>query len=234
MAGIKIYGTLINDTGEPIAYLDQIYNRSGSKNVETIIDDKIKAIDIPEYVLPAATNTTLGGVKIGNHLMVHDGLISVYDARDDQKGVISETKVKGLAQGKLLDALSEFTGQSEAAPEEGEDSAHPFFPEYAKLVAFGSWAMTDDAFEIFKSKMDEPPLEEYANIKDGTITIGKVSIKPLTTHQSLANYQTKTEAANTYATKTDLQNLATRVETLENVECMTEQDARDMVARIFK
>lgn len=233
MAQTKIYATLVNDTNEPIAYLDQIYDRAGT-SLETIIDNKIKEIDIPEYVLPAATNTTLGGVKIGNHLIVQDGLISVCDARDDQKGVISETKVKGLAQGKLLDALSEFTGQSEAEPDEGEESAHPFFPEYAKLVAFGSWAMTDGAFETFRAKMEEQALEEYANIKNGTITIGEASIKPLTSHQSLASYQTKTEAANTYATKTDLTSLSTRVTTLENVECMTEQEARDIVKEIFK
>lgn len=176
MADIKIYGTLKNDTGEPIAYASQIYDITGKKTILQIIDEKIQAIDFPEYKLPAATNDTLGGVIIGNHLMVHDGLISVYDAADDRKGVISETKVKGLAQDNLLTALSEFTGQTEKEPEEGEESAHPFFPEYAKLVAFGSWAMTDGAFAIFKAKMDEPALKDFVSISDNTITIGEDSL----------------------------------------------------------
>ena len=233
MAQTKIYATLVNDTDEPIAYLDQIYDRAGT-SLETIIDNKIKEIKFPEYVLPAATNETLGGVKIGNHLMVHEGLISVYDATDERKGVISESKVKGLAQDNLLTALSEFTGQTEKEPDEGEESAHPFFPEYAKLVAFGTWAMTDGAFETFRAKMEEQALEEYANIKNDTITIGEVSIKPLTSHQSLASYQTKTEAANTYATKIALTTLSERVDALEKEEYMTEQEARDIVKEIFK
>ncbi len=38
--------------------------------------------------------------------------------------------------------------------------------------------------------------------KDGVITLGAATIKPLTQHQSLANYLTKTAAADTYLTKT--------------------------------
>lgn len=40
------------------------------------------------YTLPAATNTTLGGVKVGENLTVDNGVISVRNADDVNKGVV--------------------------------------------------------------------------------------------------------------------------------------------------
>lgn len=41
MAQISIYGTLVNDTGEPIANADQIYDRESGKMLSEIIRDGI-------------------------------------------------------------------------------------------------------------------------------------------------------------------------------------------------
>lgn len=48
-----------------------------------------------------------------------------------------------------------------------------------------------------------------ANISDGTITIGKNSITPLTEHQDLSAYLTSADASNTYAKKTDIPSAVT-------------------------
>ena len=48
MANIKIYGTLLNDTKEPIAYASQIVDEETGKNVLELISDA--ASDANEYM----------------------------------------------------------------------------------------------------------------------------------------------------------------------------------------
>ena len=155
MAEIKIYGTLVNDTAEPIAYIDQIYNRAGTKNLETIIDDKISAIKFPEYELPEATSDTLGGIRLGKYLKEdpnNRGHITVDTALDSLPGVISETRVTSLANTAIYEAVLAFCGEGEPK-EEGEEDK---YPELRPLLQFGTWIFTTPgSFEAFEAKMSE-------------------------------------------------------------------------------
>lgn len=50
MADIKIYGTLKNDTGEAIAYADEVIERKSGRNVAELLAASTGGADMSEYV----------------------------------------------------------------------------------------------------------------------------------------------------------------------------------------
>lgn len=204
------------------------------QGVKAAMGDAIGAI--PEYTLPKASQTVMGGVLVGDNISVSgSGVISVPVATPATAGVITETRVGEIANVKIKEAINQFVGE---APE-----------AFDTLQEIGTWiGEHEDAYELLvnavTNKADKATtLAGYgitdAKIEGGKITLGNQTITPLTQHQSLANYLTTAAASSTYATKTDLNAKAAKsdVESLktkvESLEYMTDTEAEAMVAEIF-
>lgn len=155
------------------------------------------------YTLPTASTSVLGGVKIGTNVAISDGAISV-----DLSGKVDKISGKGLSSNDYttsektkLAGLSNYTLPIASASALGGIK----IGSNLSISADGVLSATQGAVDLSAYAKKATTLAGYgiadAKISNGTITLGAASIKPLTAHQSLADYAKTVDIASTYATK---------------------------------
>ena len=164
------------------------------------------------YVLPAPTASTIGGVKAGNNVTIsEDGTISAIQGKVDlspyaktadvntalnkKADVATTLKGYGITDAKIANGVITL-GTNTITPL----TQHQSLAEYAKSA---------DMNTALGKKADvATTLKGYgitdAKIAGGVITLGANTITPLTQHQSLAAYAKSADVENTYAKKADL------------------------------
>lgn len=169
------------------------------------------------YSLPTASETTLGGVKVGTNLVIANGVLSAdLSSKVDKvagKGLSTQdyttaekTKLAGLSNYTLPVATVSVLGGVKAGDNVtiAEDGTISAVQGTVDLTPYAKKASTLSGYGITDAK-----------IVNGVITLGEKTITPLTEHQSLDAYAKTADVANTYATKASLSDYAT-VSSLEN------------------
>lgn len=155
------------------------------------------------YTLPTASVSVLGGVKIGTNVAISDGTISV-----DLSGKVDKVSGKGLSSNDYttsektkLAGLSNYTLPIASASALGGIK----IGSNLSISADGVLSAAQGTVDLSPYAKKATTLAGYgitdAKISNGTITLGAASIKPLTAHQSLADYAKTADVASTYATK---------------------------------
>lgn len=153
--------------------------------------------------MPTASAAVLGGVKIGTNVAISDGTISV-----DLSGKVDKVSGKGLSSNDYttsektkLAGLSNYTLPIASASALGGIK----IGSNLSISADGVLSAMQGAVDLSAYAKKATTLAGYgiadAKISNGTITLGAASIKPLTAHQSLADYAKTVDIASTYATK---------------------------------
>lgn len=130
--------------------------------------------DVNPEALPDASKTQKGAVKVGDGLEVAGGVVSVsgdYAKTADVTAAISAAKDEIL--GGAPDAYNTLKEIADYIADDKDGAA-------AMITTIGGKAAKATSLEGYGI--------EDAKIVDGTITLGKQSIKPLTKHQSLEGY----------------------------------------------
>lgn len=123
------------------------------------------------YSLPTASPTVLGGVKVGGTLAISSGILNL------KSGIVTA----GNYQKVTVDTYGRVTGGGTLTV--GDIPQLPWsIITSGKPTTLAGYGITD------------------AKIANGVITLGSNTITPLTSHQSLANYYTKTESDGKYVT----------------------------------
>lgn len=151
------------------------------------------------YVLPAPTASTIGGVKAGNNVTISaDGTISAVQGKVDlspyaKKGTTLATY--GITDAKIAGGVITL----------GANTITPL-TQHQSLAAYAKSADVNTA--LGKKADVATTLKGYgitdAKIANGVITLGANTITPLTQHQSLAEYAKSADVDRTYAKKADI------------------------------
>lgn len=163
-----------------------------------------------KYTLPTASDTVLGGVKIGSNVQITDGTISV-----DLSGKVDKVAGKSLSTNDYTTAeKNKLAGVAAGANKY-------VLPAATATVLGGVKAgtnvtiATDGTISAVQGTVDLTPYAKKATtlagygitdakIANGVITLGASSITPLTQHQSLAAYAKSEDVEKTFAKKSDL------------------------------
>lgn len=151
------------------------------------------------YVLPASTTSTIGGVKAGNNVTIsEDGTISAVQGKVDlspyaKKG--TTLAAYGITDAKIAGGVITL----------GANTITPL-TQHQSLAAYAKSADVNTA--LGKKADVATTLKGYgitdAKIANGVITLGPNTITPLTQHQSLAEYAKSADVDRTYAKKADI------------------------------
>lgn len=154
-----------------------------------------------DFVAAGATTADLNGLK--NRVSSLESLIEV----DSDAAINKFNEIVAFLEGikntdtmaGILDGINEQIGdKADAQTTDGK-----FADVYNRI----DQEITETNKKIAKKADKATTLAGYgitdAKITNGTITLGSNSIKPITSHQSLANYYTKTETDTALETKVD-------------------------------
>lgn len=164
------------------------------------------------YVLPAPTASTIGGVKAGNNVTIsEDGTISAIQGKVDLSPYAKTADVN-TALGKKADVATTLKGYgitdakiANGVITLGTNTITPL----TQHQSLAEYAKSADMNTALGKKADvATTLKGYgitdAKIAGGVITLGANTITPLTQHQSLAAYAKSADVENTYAKKADI------------------------------